>query len=167
MMKYRAFILITVLFGGNFTPLAVRADFGALANDGRLISQGKDVSAAPWKSTDAGNLYNLAPRDDSTNSITLKGFSECHLDSLFGTNSSLAGGSLHGANMKVEITKPIEKVEPRNENPAFDPQPVPIAPRKSDGRRVLLIALSSVAILAYRKLRRPHTRGPSQKPSFL
>ena len=170
-MKHRAFVLIGILFGVNFAPLVTRGDFPAPPNSGpRTYSignpLGKDVSVTPWKSADAANPEALIPSDDSTNTTTLKGFSESHLDSLFGTNATLQAGSLAG-NPKIQSTKPIEKVEPRSESDDYAPQPTPVVPRKSDSKRVLLVVFGSVAILAYRKYRRSRATVPWQKPSFL
>jgi hypothetical protein len=171
-MKHRALVLIAVLFGAHFAPHVARADFVAPPGTGPRTynyhnPQGKDVSAS-WNAEGAGNPDGLTPTPgtDSTNSTVLKGFSESHLDSLFGASSVPATAPVHG-NTEIDITKPIEKVEPHVEVAKYDAQPTPIVPRKSDSKRVVLVAFASVAILAYRKFRRSRAKVPWQKPSFL
>jgi hypothetical protein len=169
-MKQRALVLVGIFFAVNFAPHPARADFAAPPNNGpRTYSLGnplgKDVAGTSWKSEGAVDPDSLIPSDDSTNSGCLKGFSESHLDCLFGSNSSPQASSIHGANTTIESTKPIEKVEPRGENDNYVPQPA--LPQKSDGKRVMLVAFGSIALLAYRKFRRSRAGIPRQKPNFL
>jgi hypothetical protein len=170
-MKHRAFVLIGLLFAVHFAPHLARANFIPPPNSGpRTYSfgnpLGKDV-AGTWKSADANGPDGLMPSEDSTNSGCLNGFSESHLDSLFGSNSSAQAGSVRSGNTKIERTKPIEKVEPRSEEDSYVPQSSPAVPRKSDGKRVMLVAFGSIALLAYRKFRRARASVPWRKPSFL
>ena len=149
-----------------------RADFAAPPNNGpRSFSfgspLGKDVSATSWKSAGAVDPDSLIPSDESTNSGCLKGFSESHLDTLFGSNCSERASSIHGGNTIIESTKPIEKVEPRHEGDSYVPQSSPPVPRKSERKRVIVVVFGSIAMLAYRKFRRSRASVPWQKPSFL
>lgn len=175
-MKHRA-VLLVFLFGINFAALQARAGYtppnsGPVKNNPfQNLTGGRDVATTEWQSWQAPGAgpvdpNRLVPGDGSTNSGSLKVFSESRLDSLFGTSPSLPAKSLHGGDAKVEIVKPIEKVAPRTESPTYNAQPIPVVPRKSDTKRIVLIALVCVGILAYRKFRRPSTV-PWKKPSFL
>ena len=170
-MKYRAFFLIVVLFGVNFVSHVARADFPAAPNYGpRTYSfpEGKNVAADSWKPAGTVNPESLIPSDESTNSCALKGFSVSRLDSLFGTNSTLAVSSIHASNIKVQTVKPIEEVAPRVEDSGYDAQPASVTPAaKSGSKRVTFIVIASVALLAFRKFRRSNSHTPWQKPSFL
>jgi len=170
-MKNRV-VLIAVLLGVYSVNHSARAGFPASPSSGPNGNKsfqnilGKDVSATEWK-TPTTDPVGSFPSDSSTNSI-LKGFSESHLDSLFGTNNSFQlTGSIHGTNTKVENIKPIEKVTLHDDSSQYDPQPVPVAPRRSETKRITLIALSCAGILAFRKFRRPQSNVPWKKPSFL
>jgi hypothetical protein len=166
-MKHRAILLIGVLFGITLVSHVARADFQPPPNEGPRtysLPEDRNVGAASWKQDGTVNPEILIPADDSTNTCALKGFSVSHLDSLFGTNSTLAASSIRVSNTKVQAVKPIEEVEPRAE----DSDPTPVTPAgKGGSRRGTFIVLGSVALLAFRKFRRSHSRTPWQKPSFL
>ena len=105
--------------------------------------------------------------NDSANPDPSDEFTEHHFESTFGRDSFLLADAFKSNVMQVENVKPIEKIEARSEDSLYDQPAVVAPPRKSETKRIFLIAIASVTILAFRKFRRTAAGMPSQKPSFL
>jgi len=157
MMKYRAGLLLVVIFGVHVETQVARAQSVPppaahpgwdAQNQGILGRRSEgDLWKAPTATVDPGSLI----PDDSTNSRPLLGS--------FKLTNVFKGGPMENA-------KPIEMVQPHLEASIYD-QPVPaVAPPQHGTHRVAIIALISVALLAFRKFRRPNN-GVPPKPNFL
>jgi hypothetical protein len=167
-MKNRVILLAVALFGiqaATQTALASPpappvSNWGA-RNPGFL---GPRLGGDLWKAPVATvNPSSLIP-DDSADSHSLDGFTAPHFESSFGRDSFQLANAFNGNNS--EGAKPIEKVEVRSDDSPYDhPATAVVAPPKSENKRIAIIALGSVALLAFRKFRR--TGMPPRKPSFL
>ena len=131
---------------------------------------GRDISESAWESWQAPvgttDPERLIP-SDSTNS-TANTAVAYHFDSF--KSDSLPNTYKDGKPIQVEQSKPIEKIETVTADSA--PQPATVlataAPKsKSNSKRVLMIAVVSVAFLGYRKFRRANAGPYPPKPSFL
>jgi hypothetical protein len=157
MMKYRAILLIAVCFG-IYSEIGVAQTDPSVAHpqwDGQ--NQGLSGSRSGgdlWRSpTETGDPDSLSP-DDSTNSGSLAG--SFNLPNVF--NSGEKG---------FENAKPIEKVEPHIEaSSIYDSTAPAVATPRRPTHRIAIIAAISLALLVFRKFRRPN-HGIPQKPSFL
>ena len=127
-------------------------------------SGGRDISEDGWQNWQAP-VGTVDPEqlisDDSTNSTVDASLPKIHSGSF-----QVAGGKP----IQIEASKPIEMVANGN-NPAIDrPAPVLVTatPKpKSDSKRIILVAVISVAVLSYRKFRRANATPYPPKPNFL
>lgn len=170
-MKNRAFV-VSVFLLGTFvsTPLAHGDPTIAPKNPRATPYQGNgpDISQGAWQSWQAP-VGTVDPdrliSDDSTNSTA--GY---HFDSIKSDSFQLANASNKGGKpIQVERTKPIE-IESENTEPVAPPNPVlaTATPKpKSDSKRIIMVAVISVAVLGYRKFRRANTSPYPPKPNFL
>ncbi len=131
---------------------------------------GRDISQSAWQSWQApvGTVdpERLIP-DDSTDSAAE--LPQYHFDSFKSDSFQLASSLKGGKPIQVEESKPVE-IESENsgsapQSPAVVATAVPKP--KSDSKRILMVAIVSVAVLGYRKFRRSHVGPYPPKPSFL
>jgi hypothetical protein len=120
------------------------------------------VGSDEWKAPVATvNPEVLIPDDSSGSRPGVSGFK-----SAFGANAFPSADSSHSGDSQFAAAKPIEKVEMHHVDALFD-QPVIAAPAPRSGtKRVAIVAVAIMALLAYRKFRRPKN-GMPPKPSFL
>jgi hypothetical protein len=174
-MKNRA-LTITIFLLGTFTLIPItRADSLAPKNPRTLpfSPPGRDISQSTWQSWQApvGTVdpSRLIP-NDSTESMAASGLPQNQFNSLKFDSFQSAKSFEKGTPIEVEQTKPIEKFE--TENPAPVNQSTPalataVPKTNSDSKRIVMVALISVAVLAYRKFRRAHAGRYPPKPNFL
>ena len=168
-MKHRVISITVVLVGICFgTPMAhARPDSflpqsGTKSGNPDLLSP---LSGEQWKTPVATVNPEVLIPDDSTNARP-GGLFDSHSKSSFGANAFPSANAARAGNSQVEASKPIEKIEAHNDDALSDP-PVAAAPiPRSDSKRVVIVAIASVALLAFRKFRRPKAALPP-KPSFL
>ena len=170
-MKNWAFVAIVFLLSTSILiPLARAEPTVAPKNPQTGPYQGtgeRDISQGAWQSWQApvGTVdpERLIPSDsaDSTTSAALPQY-----PGPFKSDSLMANSLKDGKPIQVEESKPIEKIESETTDSAPAPVLATVAPKpKSDSKRILMIAIVSVAFLGYRKFRRANPNRP--KPSFL
>ena len=127
-------------------------------------SGGRDISEDGWQSWQAP-VGTVDPEqlisDDSTNSTADASLPKIHSGSF-----QVASGKP----IQIEASKPIEMVG--NGNKAAIDRPVPVLATartkpESDSKRIILVAVISVAVLSYRKFRRVNATPRPPKPNFL
>jgi len=174
-MKYWHFVATVFLLEASTSPLlagspvmpAKSASLPAYQEKG-----GRDVSQNAWSSWDAP-VSTVDPSQlvssDSADLTASNGVSGLHLSSQKAGLFQFASAFNEAKPVHVEKSKPIQEIEPGNTT-AADIQPaaatVVVAP-KSGSNHILLIAVISVAVLAYRKFRRTNAGPYPRKPSFL
>ena len=162
-MKNRALVAVGFILGVFILTPCAR---GELRNPKALPfqgSSGRDISEEGWRSWQAP-VGTVDPEqlisNDSTNSTVGASLPKIHSGAF-----QVAGGKP----IQIEASKPIEMVADGN-NAAID-RPAPVlataTPKpKSDSKRIILVAVISVAVLSYRKFRRASSPYPP-KPNFL
>jgi hypothetical protein len=167
-MKYRGISITIVLVGICTAPQMAHArpdpvPPGAITGNHDLLGP---VGSDEWKTPVATVNPEVLIPDDSSGS-RLGGVSEPHFKSAFGANAFPSTNSSHGGDSQFAAVKPIEKVEMHHDDAPSDP-PVATAPapRSSGTKRVVIVAVASMVLLAFRKFRRPKN-GIPPKPSFL
>jgi len=176
-MKNWAFAAIIFLLGASMlTPRAHADPTVAPKNPRNGPYQGtgdRDISQSAWQSWQApvGTVdpERLIPDNsgDSTASGTLP---QNHADPFKSDSFQLANNLKDGKPIQIEQSKPIEKIESDTADSTSTPTAVvaTAAPKpKSNSRRILIIALISVAFLGYRKFRRANAGPYPPKPNFL
>ena len=170
-MKNWAIFLIVILLGFRVAIQAARA---ALPMPGAPPSREHDpdilgprLGGESWNAPAATVNPGVLIPEDSDNSGSLNEFTEHHFESTFGRDSFQLADTFKSDVTEVENVKPIEKIEARSEDPLYDQPATVMPPHKSETKRIFLIALASVAFLAFRKFRRPQAGMPRRKPNFL
>jgi hypothetical protein len=137
---------------------------GAKAGNPDLLGP---LAADQWKTPVATVNPEVLIPDDSTNARTAAVF-DSHFKTPFGANAFPSANSSRSGHSQLDAAKPIEieKVEVHSDD-ALSDKPVAAAPiPQSESKRVAIIAVAGMALLAFRKLRRAKTAMPP-KPSFL
>jgi hypothetical protein len=169
-LKYRATALLVGFLGFSSLTRTAHAEPSVTGN--KPVNKpyqdlvGRDVSQNGWSSWQApvGTVdpSRLIPSDDSSNSTEiLVAPVDPHNSNSFELSDTL------GKTTTIEETKPIERVE-SSATDADDDQPtapMAAAAPKSESKRVMVIGGGCVALLAFRKFRRPSN--VPKKPSFL
>ena len=176
-MKYRAFVATIFLLEISTPALLAQGSPPMSARNSARSSAyqekgSRDVSQNAWSSweapvstVDPGQLIS----SDSADLTASNGLAEPPLTSLKGDSFHFASSLNDGAPVHAEKTKSIQEVETSASSPAVAPSPsvqAVVAPNRGS-KRILLIALACVAVLAYRKFRRANAGPYPRKPSFL
>jgi len=170
-MNNRAIFLIVVLLGLRVAIQAARAALpmpGAPSNrehNPNLL--GPRLGGESWNTPVATVNPGVLIPEDSDGSGSLNEFTEHHFESTFGRDSFQLADTFKSDATEVENVKPIEKIEARSEDPLSDQLTTVMPSHKSETKRIFLIALASVAFLAFRKFRQPQAGMPRRKPNFL
>jgi len=132
---------------------------------------GRDVSENAWQGWQAP-VSTVDPdqliSSDSTDSTT-KAQPQYHFDALKSDSLELAKSSTEGKPIQVEASKPIEKVDLMNTEPANHSTPLvaTATPKTRSDWKLLVGAALCFAVLAYRKFRRTKVGPHPPKPNFL
>jgi hypothetical protein len=166
-MKHRVILATVVLVGicainqnqtAHARPDPLVPPPGAKAGNPDMLGP---LANDQWKAPVATVNPEVLIPDDSTNAKA-SGLIDPYFKSSFGANAF----ATRTGSSPLEVTKPIEKIETHDEGALSDQPVAAVAAPRSDSKRVMMIALASIALLAFRKLRRPKTATPP-KPSFL
>ena len=167
-MKIWAIAAIVLLIGmETFTP-AAHAEPRVQSNNPKRVpfqdNSGPDISENAWQNWQAPVATVDPDRLISDNSTNLNNAT---------ASAELKSGAFQvaeGKPIQVEATKPIEKIESASTENPDKPAPMlaTVAPKpKSDSKRIIVIAVISVAVLGYRKFRRASANPYPPKPNFL
>ena len=133
---------------------------------------GRDISESAWQSWQApvGTIdpERLIP-GESTNSTANAASASYHFDSFKSDSFQFGNTVKDGKPIQVEEPKLSEKIESGTDSPSQTTAVLatPVPKPKSDSKRILMIAIVSVAVLGYRKFRRANTSPHPPKPNFL
>lgn len=176
-MKNRAFAIAIFLLGTFIVISTAQADPPPPRYPKTMPFQGsggRDISENAWQNWQApvGTMdpSRLIP-DGSTNLMAADGLPLQASDPSKAVSLDVTKFASEGKPIQVAQTKPIEMSETEHTSQT-DASHVPVLASavqkpKNDSKRIITIAALSVAILAYRKFRRAHSKSHPPKPSFL
>ena len=164
-MKIRAFAAIVFLVGTYISTSDLHAEPTVQPKNPKRVpyqdNSGPDISQNAWQNWQAP-VATIDPdrliSDDSTGTTAVAGIKS----GLFQV--------ANGKPVEVEASKPNENTESSSTDSAVKPAPMlaTAAPKpKSDSKRIIMIAVISVAVLGYRKFRRANAGPYPRKPNFL